>query len=63
MHFLGRRPPGEMGDLRSAADAHLVSLVDSPLTRVTMPSKFPSVMALGKPVVMRGIRRCRAGGP
>jgi colanic acid biosynthesis glycosyl transferase WcaI len=54
VHFLGRRPPGEMGDLGAAADAHLVSLDDSPLLRITMPSKLPSVLAMERPVVMVG---------
>jgi glycosyltransferase involved in cell wall biosynthesis len=54
VHFLGRRSPDEMGALGSAADVHLVSLVDNPLLRVTMPSKLPSIMALGKPVIMCG---------
>jgi colanic acid biosynthesis glycosyl transferase WcaI len=54
VHFLGRRPPGEMGVLGAAADAHLVSLADSPLLRITMPSKLPAVLAMERPVVMVG---------
>lgn len=54
VHFMGRRPPHEMGDLGSAADVHLVSLVDTPLLRTTMPSKLPAVMALARPVVLNG---------
>lgn len=54
VHFLGRRPPEEMGTLGAAADAHLVSLADSPLLRITMPSKLPAVMAMERPVVMVG---------
>jgi glycosyltransferase involved in cell wall biosynthesis len=54
VHFLGRRPPEDMGELGAAADAHLVSLDDSPLLRITMPSKLPSVMAMERPVVMVG---------
>ncbi|GAA4749391.1 glycosyltransferase family 4 protein [Nocardioides endophyticus] len=54
VHFMGRRAPEEMGDLSSAADVHLVSLVDTPLMRVTMPSKLPSVLALARPVVLNG---------
>lgn len=54
VHFLGRRPPEDMGDLGAAADAHLVSLDDSPLLRITMPSKLPSVMAMERPVLMVG---------
>lgn len=54
VHFVGRRAPEEMGYLGAAADAHLVSLDDSPLLRVTMPSKLPSVLAMERPVVMVG---------
>lgn len=54
VHLLGRRPPEEMGVLGAAADAHLVSLADTPLLRVTMPSKLPAVLAMGLPVVMYG---------
>jgi colanic acid biosynthesis glycosyl transferase WcaI len=54
VHFLGRRPPEEMGVLGAAADAHLVSLADTPLLRITMPSKLPAVLAMERPVVMYG---------
>jgi colanic acid biosynthesis glycosyl transferase WcaI len=54
VHLLGRRPPEEMGVLGAAADAHLVSLADTPLLRTTMPSKLPAVLAMGLPVVMYG---------
>lgn len=51
VHFLGRRPPHEMGELVAAADLHLVSLADTPLLRVTMPSKVQSVMASARPII------------
>lgn len=51
VHFMGARPPSAMGDLASAADIHLVSLSDTPLMRVTMPSKLQAIMALGKPIL------------
>lgn len=51
VHFMGRRPPEEMGELAAAADVHLVSLVDSPLMRVTMPSKIPAVLASGRAIL------------
>ncbi|MFC6152902.1 glycosyltransferase family 4 protein [Nocardioides yefusunii] len=51
VHFMGRREPSEMGDLIAAGDAHLVSLDDSPLLRVTMPSKIQSIMASGRPII------------
>lgn len=54
VHFMGRRDPDEMGELGAAADVHLVSLADTPLLRVTMPSKLASVMAMGRPVVLSG---------
>jgi colanic acid biosynthesis glycosyl transferase WcaI len=54
VHLLGRRPPEEMGLLGAAADAHLVSLADTPLLRITMPSKLPAVLAMERPVVMFG---------
>jgi glycosyltransferase involved in cell wall biosynthesis len=43
-----------MGVLGAAADAHLVSLADTPLLRMTMPSKLPAVLAMERPVVMFG---------
>lgn len=51
VHFMGSHPAAAMGDISAAADIHLVSLIDTPLMRVTMPSKIPSVMALGKPIL------------
>lgn len=51
VHFMGHQPPEVMGELSAAADIHLVSLADSPLLRVTMPSKVQAIMALGRPIV------------
>lgn len=51
IHFLGPKPASAMGALASAADVHLVSLADTPLLRMTMPSKLLSILALGRPVV------------
>lgn len=51
VHFMGSQPPTAMGELSAAADAHLVSLADTPLMRVTMPSKVQSIMALGRAIV------------
>lgn len=51
IHFLGPRPPEAMGDLSAAADLHLVSLADTPLLRVTMPSKVQAIMATGRPIL------------
>lgn len=49
--FLGRVPADEMGKMSAAADIHLVSIADTPLLRVTMPSKLSSIFAMGKPVI------------
>lgn len=51
IHFMGRQPSTTMGALGSAADVHLVSLADTPLMRITMPSKIQSIMALGRPII------------
>jgi colanic acid biosynthesis glycosyl transferase WcaI len=54
--ILGRRPPSEMPVLLSAADAHLVSLVDLPFFGVTIPGKTQVALAMGRPsiVAVRG---------
>lgn len=51
VHFMGPQPPDLMGDISAAADVHLVSLDDTPLMRITMPSKIQSIMALGRPII------------
>lgn len=51
VHFMGPQPQERMGDLAASADVHLVSLDDTPLLRVTMPSKVQSIMAAGKPII------------
>lgn len=51
VHFLGSVPPAAMGPLSAAADLHLVSLADTPLLRVTMPSKVQAIMAMGRPIL------------
>lgn len=51
IHFLGRRPATEMGSLSAAADAHLVSLADTPGMRRTMPSKIASIMCSQRAIV------------
>lgn len=68
VHFMGRQPAAAMGELSAAADLHLVSLADTPLMRVTMPSKIQSIMALGKPILAtcagdaaETVRRASAG--
>jgi glycosyltransferase involved in cell wall biosynthesis len=51
VHFMGSQPADRMGALTAAADVHLVSLADTPLLRVTMPSKIQSIMAAARPIV------------
>jgi glycosyltransferase involved in cell wall biosynthesis len=51
IHFLGRKPIEAMGSLSAAADVHLVSLADSPLMRVTMPSKTAAIMASERAII------------
>lgn len=51
VHFMGRKPPSTMGDVTAAADVHLVALADTPLLRVTMPSKIQSIMASKRPII------------
>jgi glycosyltransferase involved in cell wall biosynthesis len=51
VHFLGSVPQAAMGPLSAAADLHLVSLADTPLLRVTMPSKVQASLMAGRPVL------------
>lgn len=49
--FLGSRPLEQMNAITATADAQLVTLLDRPFLRGTVPSKLGSVMASGLPVV------------
>lgn len=51
IHFMGRRPSGQMGALTAAADAHLVALADTPGMRRTMPSKIASILSSQRAIV------------
>lgn len=51
IHFMGSQSPDSMGRISAAADLHFVSLDDTPLMRMTMPSKVQSIMALGRPIL------------
>jgi len=51
IRFLGRVPQQRVPDLMGEADAHLVSLADSPFLRRTMPSKIPSLLASQVPIL------------
>jgi len=52
VHFAGRRPMAQMPGLLAAADLQAVCLADTPLFRVNMPSKVPSLLAAGRPVLV-----------
>ncbi|MDP2361562.1 MAG: glycosyltransferase family 4 protein [bacterium] len=49
--FHGRIPAAEMGPVYAASDGLLVSLDDQPIFRLTVPSKFQSCLAAGKPIL------------
>jgi colanic acid biosynthesis glycosyl transferase WcaI len=49
--FLGRWPAEDMGALLSVGDVHLVSLKDHALSDLTLPSKLPTILASGRPVL------------
>lgn len=49
--FLGQVPREQMSGIMAAADLHIVSLRDSPLSLITMPSKIQSTLACGKPFI------------
>jgi glycosyltransferase involved in cell wall biosynthesis len=52
IRFLGRRPRSEMAALYSAADYQLVSRIDRPIFRGTIPSKLTAALSCGSPVVV-----------
>lgn len=47
VRFLGRVPQERMTDLMATADIAYISLVDDPLTPMTMPSKTQAILASG----------------
>jgi colanic acid biosynthesis glycosyl transferase WcaI len=51
VEFLGRIEQGEMGSLYAMSDFQLVTLIDLPIFRVTVPSKLQSSLASGIPVI------------
>ncbi|GAA1748875.1 glycosyltransferase family 4 protein [Nostocoides vanveenii] len=72
VHVLPPVPADDVPTLQAAADVLVVSLQDTPLMRVTMPSKLQSSMAAGKPILVQGAgdvaavverARCGAAGP
>lgn len=50
-HFLGKKPVETMPYYFSRADALLVSLTDSDLFSITVPSKIQTYLASGRPVI------------
>lgn len=52
IHFLDPVPSEVMAELRTGADAQLVSLADAPLFAVTMPSKVQAILASGQPLLV-----------
>lgn len=52
VRFLGRQPAEWMPCIFAVADVLLVHLRDSPLFRITIPSKTIAYMACGRPVLM-----------
>lgn len=51
VHILPRQPVERIGQYIAAADVQIVSLVDSPLLRATMPGKVQAALAAGRPVL------------
>lgn len=52
MRFIGRVPAEEMPDLMATADVAYISLVEDPLTPLTLPSKTQATMAAGLPALV-----------
>lgn len=52
VRFIGRLPQPQMTGLLASADASFVSLRDTPLGRVSTPSKTQAALASGTPILM-----------
>lgn len=52
VRFIGRVPQADMTSLMATADASFVSLRDTPLGRVSIPSKTQAALASGTPILM-----------
>ena len=48
---IDRQPLDKIGTYLAASDVQVVSLADSPLLRVTMPSKVQTSLAVGRPIL------------
>ena len=51
VRFLGQVSRSRIGSIARAADLHVVTLVDSPIAAITMPSKIQTTLALAKPFI------------
>ncbi|WP_271800488.1 glycosyltransferase family 4 protein [Dietzia maris] len=51
IHFVDRQSLDKIGEYIAASDVQIVSLADTPLLRVTMPSKVQAALAAGRPVL------------
>jgi glycosyltransferase involved in cell wall biosynthesis len=56
VNFLGRKPLEEMPEYFEGSDILLISLVDSPIYEIMIPSKFQTYLNYGKPIfsIMKG---------
>lgn len=56
VNFTGRKPLEEMPEFFEGSDVLLISLVDSPIYEIMIPSKFQTYLNYGKPIfaVMKG---------
>jgi colanic acid biosynthesis glycosyl transferase WcaI len=52
IRFIGRLPQDRMTDLMATADIAYISLVEDPLTPLTMPSKTQAILASGTPALV-----------
>ncbi len=51
VRFHGRVDPTEMGSVYAASHVLVIALEDSPLFRLTVPSKFQTYLAAGRPIL------------
>ena len=68
LRLYGKRPVAEMPAVFGSASALLISLVDAPIFRATVPNKLQAYMASGRPIIgcisgegARLIRKAEAG--
>lgn len=52
VHFFGFQAPEQVGRFIAASDVQVISLRDTPLLRVTTPSKVQVAMAAGRPILV-----------